>query len=403
MKPLHMIHTADFHLGIGLVGISLKGDKYRKRIEDYRRNLEIIVNYAKSKPTDFLIIAGDIFDQVHPSGLVQNVFAKFIRKILDLNIQVVAIAGNHDQPKLATSETYLDAISKLKIWGFHYFRNLRVITLQGRHSNKKVKFICIPYLHAPPQEAQRKIYDEIRDRIKRELEDKDADYQVVVAHTLIAGARQGSERLLRPGGYEFILPAETLNQPGVSYVALGHVHTHQTPQKRYPNMIYPGSIERINFGEIGEEKGFISITEEDGVLKPTFIKLPCRKMKVVNINLKEYENPSQTLLQELKNTREIKDAILKIAITLRQDQLEKLSLAETIKYLESRDVFHYIFERKIIESAANKTIFMPETPIEKMLVEYVKKLELEKKLENRVIEKGMEIIKGEETAPENKS
>ena len=46
--------------------------------------------------------------------------------------------------------------------------------------------------------------------------------------------------------------------PPFDYVALGHLHRFQNVNgSHFPPVVYSGSIERVDFGERKEEKGFV--------------------------------------------------------------------------------------------------------------------------------------------------
>ena len=71
------------------------------------------------------------------------------------------------------------------------------------------------------------------------------------------GAKWGSERAVMLG-HELTLGGGIVNRPELDYVALGHIHKHQclTAVNQHPPVVYPGSIERIDFGEFGNSRPF---------------------------------------------------------------------------------------------------------------------------------------------------
>jgi exonuclease SbcD len=90
------------------------------------------------------------------------------------------------------------------------------------------------------------------------LEDADPDLPIVLAaHASVEGAVYGAERSVSLGK-DFILPKSITCDPRLDYTALGHIHKKQelNPGK-HPPVVYPGSIERVNFGEANDDKYFL--------------------------------------------------------------------------------------------------------------------------------------------------
>jgi exonuclease SbcD len=59
-------------------------------------------------------------------------------------------------------------------------------------------------------------------------------------------------------GNDLVLPGSLVKDPRLDYVALGHIHKPQDLNEGgHPPVIYPGSIERVDFGEAGEDKFFV--------------------------------------------------------------------------------------------------------------------------------------------------
>ena len=144
---------------------------------------------------------------------------------------------------------------------------------------------------------------------------------VLLGHLMADRASLGAERFLAVGK-GFNIPVSLLNRPCFDYVALGHVHKHQNLNKsNNPPIIYPGSIERVDFSEEKEEKGFVFIELEKGEAKWKFCSLPVRSFQTMKINVSEAENPQNELLKAISKYQ-IENAVVRLIYQLRSEQLD---------------------------------------------------------------------------------
>ncbi len=59
-------------------------------------------------------------------------------------------------------------------------------------------------------------------------------------------------------GSDLVLSPSLVRDPRLDYVALGHIHKPQNlNENAHPPVIYPGSIERVDFGEVKDDKFFV--------------------------------------------------------------------------------------------------------------------------------------------------
>jgi len=146
---------------------------------------------------------------------------------------------------------------------------------------------------------------------------------IAVIHQSVAGASYGSNQETFLGN-DPLIPINTLTDPKLSYVALGHLHKHQVLSEN-PPVIYSGSPERIDFGEEIEDKGFVvAEINKNQKTKWKFVTLPVRRFKTINISLPENQEPIEYLSRKIKEA-EIKDAVIKINILGQESQLSKIT------------------------------------------------------------------------------
>jgi DNA repair exonuclease SbcCD nuclease subunit len=91
----------------------------------------------------------------------------------------------------------------------------------------------------------------------------------------------------------------------------GHIHIHQQVQKT-PPVIYTGAVERIDWGECGEEKGFVSISLGES-LEWKFEKVPVREMAKIAVRLNSGDSdPTAKIISSLP--ADVAGAMLRIDI-----------------------------------------------------------------------------------------
>jgi exonuclease SbcD len=147
---------------------------------------------------------------------------------------------------------------------------------------------------------------------------------VLLAHAMVDTACYGAERFLAVGK-GFTVPLSLLSRPCFDYVALGHVHRHQVLGEQ-PPVVYPGSIERVDFSEEKEEKGFVLVQLEQGNTTFEFCPLPVRAFRTIEVDVSGVEVPQEHLLQALPSDL-IQDAVVRLVYRLRTDQMDQIDSA----------------------------------------------------------------------------
>jgi exonuclease SbcD len=112
-------------------------------------------------------------------------------------------------------------------------------------------------------------------------------------------------------GQEVILPPSLARNPAFDYVALGHIHKHQVLNEQ-PPVIYSGSIERIDFGEEHEDKGFVVAKVERGRATWQFVKTDARPFVTVEVDVRG-DDPTAEILEAIAG-RQIEDVVVRIIV-----------------------------------------------------------------------------------------
>lgn len=252
---MKILHTADWHIGKLLEG--------KSRLEEQRIVLRQLVRMAQKNHADVVCVAGDIYDNGHPSAAAESLFYETIKELSqDGNRLVVIIAGNHDQPSRLEAVTPLvkehgiilygtpKSMIPSGTYGSFEIQSLDKGVFTFTKNGERAVFACVPYFSE--RTLNEVLYSEEIDHEERageytqkaaELFQKRASWfspdsiNIFMSHVFTLGsAGDGSEQGMMLGN-SYLLPADVFPK-SAQYIALGHVHR---PQK------VPGSSGQIRY------------------------------------------------------------------------------------------------------------------------------------------------------------
>lgn len=269
---MKFIHTADWHLGKMVHGISM--------IEDQRFMLQKLIRLIEQEQPDALVIAGDLYDRSVPPASAVNLLNETLFTVnVEMNIPIVAISGNHDSAdRLAFGSTWFRQ-NRFYLAG-KIEKEMFCPVIEGVH------FHCLPYAepgvirHLFGDDSVHTHHDAMNVLIGRLSEKMDSDgIHIAVGHAFVTGGETSdSERILSVGGTGNV--GAELFAP-FQYTALGHLHNPQAIQ--HPSVQYAGSLLKYSFSEAAHTKS-VSIVEIDAQkhvsIKKETLK-PVREMKVM--------------------------------------------------------------------------------------------------------------------------
>jgi exonuclease SbcD len=333
--PIRVLHIGDVHLGVELYGRPDAEKGYGTRVGDFLAALDHALELAAS--ADLVLFPGDIYKNCDPSPTVQREFASRIRQ-LARTVPVVIIPGNHDLPNAYGRASSVDIFHVLELDNVWVFRAPEVTVIPTGRGN--VIIAPLPYMVRSRllalDEARGKSIPEIVDmtrqklieaveRMAREVQEQrevlGADTPaILMAHYTIQGAvfgGYGKGALLAP---DVELPLGTVKNDAFDYVALGHIHKHQTvPQNdggSQPPVIYPGSIERVDFTEETEDKVVILAKVSRGQASWTAVPLHPRRFVTLRVEVGEGD-PLEAVRQVIeRRADEIQGAVVRLSYTL---------------------------------------------------------------------------------------
>lgn len=369
---IKLLHLSDIHMGSGLShGHINPATGLNTRLEDFVQTLSRCIDRAIAEPVDLVLFGGDAFPDATPPPYVQQAFASQFRRLADAEIPTVLLVGNHDQHSQGQGGASLCIYRTLGVPGFVVGDRLETHCIQTRHGT--VQVITLPWLTRSTLltrldteglsmgDVNRLLSDRLRVALEGEIRRLDPTIPtVLLAHAMVDTAALGAERFLAVGK-GFNISLDLLARPCFDYVALGHVHRHQVLCS-HPPVVYPGSIERVDFSEEKEEKGYVLVELQRQKTHFEFCSLPVRSFCTIEVDLTEADDPETKLLKALPPER-ITDAIVRLIYYLRADQLEQIQ-STTLQAVLST-AHSYTIQAEVVNQASR--LRLPELDVANQL------------------------------------
>lgn len=293
---MKILHTSDLHIGKYIGTYDLK--------EDTEYVLNQVVDTAIRERVEVVLISGDVFDRPNPSEEAIKMYVSFLKELLDKNIKVIAISGNHDSGIRLSA--YKDILGKGYFVEGEFNSPMRKVSLSDEYG--PVNFYMLPFFTPFIVKSNLKLekglenYDLAMDEIiKRENIDT-SQRNIILAHQFVAGFKFGGseEDFSYSNGDEKNVAGVGIISldkfQNFDYVALGHIHK---PQKISRETIrYSGSLLKYKTSEIDgpnksvviidlKEKGNIEVKLDP--IKPLhpFVKIEGLLSELTNTNPNE--------------------------------------------------------------------------------------------------------------------
>ena len=333
MERMKILHFADLHLGVENYGRIDPATGLSSRLNDFLSALDQLVDYAVENKIDLVLFCGDAYKTREPSQTQQREFARRISRLSTANIPVFLLIGNHDLPNAigrATTTEIFDTLAVKNVYVANRPDIYRIPTASGA-----VQIVSLPWLRRSAllsrEDARNLDFEQLKQRMQdiltKAITDKVAKLDpalpaILAAHVWVANAQVGSESLMAIG-QEPALLLSNVARPAFDYVALGHIHKHQVLYES-PPVVYAGSLERVDFGEENDEKGFYLIEIDPdpatGNRRVTYNFHPVdgRRFLTINATLREDDgDPTATALRAIgEQSEKIRDAVVRLNISL---------------------------------------------------------------------------------------
>ncbi len=350
---VQFIHCSDLHLDKNFNIPDIVRSYERK--EDLNRNFSAIVNYAIANRPDLFLISGDIFDKLLPSNFSRVLVTRLIRELDDSNISVFMIGGNHDVPRM--SEYAQLAIDVLGSAGL-----ATVFSGSERIQKKLLRMdgstICV---------SGKSYYAryEGKNPLEGEKVPLDGHRNILMLHGSLAGL-----------GVTPVIPEMSNQNPfgpkdirkGLNYLALGHYHNSFKREHDGCLICNPGSIEKLSWAEMNDEKGFYWVELNEREASSEFIKLDTRPMEAHELPLsKSFGEKLNEAVEDFLRKHRDEKKMLKLSLTGNVSQIQYAKMKLNDIYRACNEMFfHLVLDRSQLEVEGVGRIFLGriENPIE---------------------------------------
>ena len=337
MEPIKIMHFADAHFGIETYGKLDPETGLNSRLIDFRQSLNCAIDKALEAKVHLALFAGDAYKSRDPNQTNQREFASCIRRLTDAGVPVVMVTGNHDLPNSKAKANAVEIYNTLGIQNVYVLTRPEILKIETPAG--PVQIAGMPYLLRSSILSK----DESRNKTILETTDlmvqKYSDYieylarhlepgipSVLFGHFWIKNAKVSLQRSYLNVAEPEVLVSSVAN-PAFDYIAMGHIHKFQDLNKRgHPPVVYCGSIDRIDFSERNEEKGFVLVELAKGSASYEFMQVPTRRFTEIEVDA-DVEDPTAKILKAISG-EEVADAVVKLLYHISQDKLPLVREAE---------------------------------------------------------------------------
>jgi exonuclease SbcD len=350
-----ILHFADAHIDMANYGRHDPESGLPMRVMDFLKSLDTIVDAAIEESVDLVLFAGDAYKDRTPSPTFQREWGRRMMRLSRAGIPTLLLVGNHDlSPALGRAHA-LESFDTLDVPHIRVLDEPVFLGPDDLHG-LPLQVLAIPWISRSGLMARLdvkssdrgEIYAQIESRltelVAEWLEEADSNLPIVLtAHASVQGAKYGGERTVMLGS-DLVLPGSLVRDPRLDYVALGHIHKPQNLNEgAHPPVVYPGSIERVDFGEAQDDKFFIIAHIERGNTQIEWRELSGIRPFVDRfLRLDSQENINERILSVLPSAEEIEGAIVRLVLEYPRDWESLIDETALREHMASAFEFHLV-------------------------------------------------------------
>ena len=327
-----ILHFADAHIDMANFGRHDPQTGLPVRVMDFLKSLDEIVDTAISERVDLVLFAGDAYKDRTPPPTFQREWGRRLMRLSRAGIPTFLLVGNHDLSPALGRANALESFATLEVPHIHVL-DKPVFLTPDQLEQVPLQIIALPWIFrsglmavledevAETSQVYEKLSERLTELVQGWLAQVDESLPVVLtAHCSVQGAVYGGERMVMLGN-DLVLSPAMVKDPRLDYVALGHIHKQQNLNEgAHPPVIYPGSIERVDFGEAQDDKFFVIAHVERGKTRVEWRKLEHIRPFVDRfICLKSSEGITDQLRLALPAVEHLAGAVVRLVIEYPRD------------------------------------------------------------------------------------
>ena len=329
---IRILHFADLHMGVENYSRIDPATGISNCLLDFQAALDEVVEFALGNHVDLVLFCGDAYKTRDPSQTHQREFARRINRLAASGIQVFLLVGNHDLPNAVGRATAVEIFDTLTVHNVTVASQPDIYSIKTREGI--IQIAALPWWRRNAllsrEETRHLSIEDIKQRLEANLNEIIQSHiarldpglpAIMAAHISLSHASPGSERTMILG-QDPALPLSSMASPAFDYVALGHIHRNQV-LSHYPPVVYPGSLQRINFSDEEDTKGFYVVDIEPEKSRGeriafNFHPSKARRFLTIRVNVSHNDpDPTATILKSIaRQERDIKDAIVRVQINI---------------------------------------------------------------------------------------
>ena len=327
---MRILHFSDLHIGVENYGRIDPATGLSTRLGDFLGSLDEVVEFALNEQVDLVLLAGDAYKGRDPSQTHQREFARRLHTLSSAGIPVFLLVGNHDLPNASSRANAVEIFPTLQVPNVHIGDNLQTYNISTPAGPLQV--VAVPWPRRggilTREESRGLTIEEVRQRIEEvmtigiqaRVDALDPDIPAILSgHVTINGSTVGTERSMMLGN-DHVLLVSAVHRPELEYVALGHIHKHQVLRREPPMVVYSGSLQRVDFSEEGDDKGFCVIDldteapQGQRLVDFRFQPVQARPFVTIDVQVPPGESDPTAAVLRAISRRDIADAVVRVRV-----------------------------------------------------------------------------------------